>query len=106
MLACESRNDPFADALSGPRNGLSPQDLAEELNGQNPSQVFGDAKMRDGMLGRLQGKDPSRFHAREGNAIAVADLAEPSMRVFPMRWSGDAEILQRLIELEASGYAR
>jgi hypothetical protein len=90
----------FADALSGPRNGLSPQDLAEELNGQNPSQVFGDAKMRDDMLGRLQGKDPSRFHARGGNAIAVADLAEPSMRVFPMRWSGDAEILQRLIELE------
>jgi len=88
----------FADALSGPRNGLSPQDLSDELQGQNPSKTLADESLRRQVLKNLSQRDPSRIHIRGGNAVAVQDLSEPFLRVFPMRWSGDAEILQRLIE--------
>ncbi len=89
----------LADAFSGPRNGLSPQDLAEELTGQNLTLLAGSESARSAIFQKCEAKNPSRFHAKGANSVAAADLAESFVRVFPMRWSGDAEILQRLIEV-------
>jgi len=87
----------LVDALSGPANSLSLTDVVQASSG-DPANVAGEALAK--LVKELKAKDPARIHARGGNAVAKEDLATISVRVFPLRWSGDAEILQRLVHVE------
>lgn len=87
------------DALSGPRNGLSPADLVQELKGREASDFFAEPE-RNKLVLKLQESNPARILVRTGKPVAKAELEEPFLRVFPLRWSGDAEILQRLVDLK------
>lgn len=94
----------FANLVSGTPNGLSPRDLLEAANGQDLSTFADNADAAKSLVEKTLARDPARIRAKGANPLAEADLATPFVRVFPLRWSADAEILQRLVETKLRPY--
>ncbi|HNY31545.1 MAG TPA: DUF3160 domain-containing protein [Fibrobacteria bacterium] len=90
----------FADLASGPSNGLSPADLVAASGGRNLTELSSDPAALATLLEKTLARDPVRIRGKGANPIAEKDLETPFVRVFPLRWSADAEILQRLIEVK------
>ncbi|QQS06436.1 MAG: DUF3160 domain-containing protein [Fibrobacterota bacterium] len=90
----------FADLVSGPSNGLSPRDLLAASAGQDLTAFADNAEAARSLVEKTLARDPARIKAKAANPNAEADLATPFLRVFPLRWSADAEILQRLVEVK------
>lgn len=94
----------FADLMSGSSNGLSPRDLLEASNGQDLATFADNVEASKSLVERTLARDPARIRAKGANTVAQADLDAPFLRVFPLRWSADAEILQRLVETKQRPY--
>jgi len=90
----------LADAFSGSQNGASLQDLVQVAGGQDLSSLVGNTASMKGLADGLEKLRPARMRAKGANTVAAADLAESFVRIFPLRWSGDGEILQRLIHVQ------
>jgi hypothetical protein len=93
--------ESFANLVSGPSNGLSPADIVVAREGRNLADFAQDPAARKG----AGGEDP-RPRSGPASAPRVPTPSPrrisptPFVRVFPLRWSADAEILQRLVEVK------
>ena len=92
--------ESFANLVSGPSNGLSPADIVVAREGRNLADFAQDPAAAKSLVEKTLARDPARIRAKGANPIAEEDLATPFVRVFPLRWSADAEILQRLVEVK------
>ncbi|MEN9353075.1 MAG: hypothetical protein RL318_400 [Fibrobacterota bacterium] len=86
-------------AFAGPDNGLSLRQILSESQGKDLEALVADPAGLASLAKQVAAKDPARIKARASNATLQAEVAQPTVRLLPRRWSADGEMLQRLVEL-------